>query len=413
MRRKLGRRFTWLWSAYAVSTLGTYFAFNAFSLILIRVLHAGPAEVAALSASGAAVGALVAVPLGPWVEFRRKRPVMIAMDLVRCGALLTIPVAYGFGVLSFAQMLGVSIAVGAADITFTAASGAFLKSVVAREDLLIANGRFESAQWSAIVLGPPLGGAAFALLGPVTTVVVDAASYLFSALGIRAIGGREASSARERSAGLRAADLLAGWRHILGSQALRPLFFNGAAVNALIMAGEPLFSVLMLGKLGFPPWEFGLAFAVPCLGGLVGSRLAPRMVARYGRATVLRTSGSLRAVWPIGLAFMQRGVPGLLLVIVVQLGLITTISVYNPVMATHRLEQAGPDNVVRVLSAWSVTTKSTIAAATALWGLIATVTSPRFGLGLAGALLLATPLLLPRGERFGQLAAAAVTDSGG
>lgn len=413
MRRKLGRRFTWLWSAYAVSTLGTYFAFNAFSLILIRVLHAGPAEVAALSASGAAVGALVAVPLGPWVEFRRKRPVMIAMDLVRCGALLTIPVAYGFGVLSFAQMLGVSIAVGAADITFTAASGAFLKSVVAREDLLIANGRFESAQWSAIVLGPPLGGAAFALLGPVTTVVVDAASYLFSALGIRAIGGREASSARERSAGLRAADLLAGWRHILGSQALRPLFFNGAAVNALIMAGEPLFSVLMLGKLGFPPWEFGLAFAVPCLGGLVGSRLAPRMVARYGRATVLRTSGSLRAVWPIGLAFMQRGVPGLLLVIVVQLGLITTISVYNPVMATHRLEQAGPDNVVRVLSAWSVTTKSTIAAATALWGLIATVTSPRFGLGLAGALLLATPLLLPRGERFGLLAAAAVTDSGG
>jgi hypothetical protein len=35
---------------------------------------------------------------------------------------------------------------------------------------------------------------------------------------------------------------------------------------------------------------------------------------------------------------------------------------------------------------------------------IATVTSPRFGLGLAGALLLASPLLLPRGERVGLLA---------
>lgn len=399
-RRKLGRPFAWLWSAYAVSTLGTYFAFNAFSLILIRVLHAGPAEVAALSASGAAVGALVAVPLGPWVEFRRKQPVMTAMDLVRCAAMLTVPVAYGFGVLTFAQMLVVAIVVGAADITFTAASGAYLKSLLPREDLLIANGRFESAQWSAVVLGPPLGGAAFALLGPVTTVVVDAASYLFSALGIRAIGPSKAAdevvATRDRAPGLRAADLAAGWRHILGNPALRPLLLNNAMVNGLIMAGEPLLAVLMLGPLGLSPWEFGLAFAIPCLGGFLGSRLAPRLVARHGRATILRTTGTLRAIWPIGLAFLQPGLLGLVMVIALEMGLITTISVYNPALATHRLEQTGPDNVTRVLSAWSITTKTSIAVCTALWGLIATATSPRFGLGLAGALLLASPLLLPR-----------------
>jgi hypothetical protein len=388
-----------LWSAYAVSTLGTSFAFNAFSLILIRVLHAGPAQVAALSASGAAVGALVAVPLGPWVEFRRKRPVMMAMDLLRCGALLTIPVAYALGVLGFAQMLTVSMVVGAADITFTAASGAYLKALLPREDLLVANGRFESTQWSAIVLGPPLGGAAFALLGPVTTVVADAVSYLLSALGIRAIGrDGERAGSRERTPGLRAADLVAGWRHILGTPALRPLFLNSAAVNALIMAGEPLLSVLMLGRLGFAPWEYGLAFAIPCLGGLLGSRQGPRLVARHGRAPILRTAGTLRAIWPIGLAFVGPGLTGLLLVIVLETGLITTISVYNPVLATHRLEQTGPDNVTRVLSAWSITTKITIAAATAGWGLIATLTGPRFGLALAGALLLATPLLLARGS---------------
>jgi MFS family permease len=399
----LGRRFTWLWSAYAISTLGTYFAFNAFNLILIRVLHAGPAEVAALSASGAAVGALVAVPLGPWVEFRRKRPVMMAMDLVRFGALLTIPAAYGFGVLSFVQMLVVSILVGAADITFTAASGAFLKSLLPREDLLVANARFESTQWSAIVLGPPLGGAAFALLGPVTTIVVDAVSYLLSALGIRAIGTGEAEPAvaGQRAAGLRATDLVAGWRHILRDPSLRPLFFNSVAVNALVMAGEPLFAVLMLGPLGFPPWEYGLAFAVPCLGGLVGSRLSRRLVARHGRDKVLRTSGIVRVVWPIGLAFLQPGLAGLILVIVVEMGLITTISVYSPVLATHRLERTGTDNVTRVLSAWSITSKTTIAGATALWGLIATFTSPRFGLGLAGVLLLMTPLQLVGWHRNG------------
>jgi hypothetical protein len=65
------------------------------------VLHAGPAEVSVLAAAGLAVGAAVAVPLGPWVEFRRKRPVMIAMDLIRFAALMSVPAAYALGWLSF------------------------------------------------------------------------------------------------------------------------------------------------------------------------------------------------------------------------------------------------------------------------------------------------------------------------
>lgn len=397
VRRNLGRQFNWLWSAYAVSTLGTWLAFNAFSLILIRVLHSGPAEVAALSAAGTAAGALVALPLGPWVEFRRKRPVMVGMDLVRFFTLLTIPLAYGFGVLTFAQLLVVSIVTGAADLTFTAAGGAHLRTLVAREDLLVANGRFESTQWTATVLGMPLGGAAIGLFGPVVTVVADAVSYLLSALGIRAIGGGEADPPkRDGAAGLRVRDLVEGWRHILTSPALRPLYFNSAAVNALIMAQSPLLAVLMLGRLGFSPFEFGLGFAIPCLGGLLGSRLSPQLVARYGRPAVLRVAGAVRAVWPVGLAFVGPGLPGLLLVIAMEAGLITTSGVYNPVLATHRLENAGGANVTRVLSAWSITSKISIATATALWGVLASATSPRFGLGLAGALLLATPLLLPR-----------------
>src|SRR5512135_1816691 len=126
-----GRRaFGWLWAAYAVSTLGTWLAFDAFPLIAILVLHAGPTEVSVLAAAGLAVGAAVAVPLGPWVEFRRKRPVMVATDLARFAAMLSIPVAFALGWLSFAQLLLVSIVSGAADITFRAASGACLKALV-------------------------------------------------------------------------------------------------------------------------------------------------------------------------------------------------------------------------------------------------------------------------------------------
>src|SRR5436190_1602053 len=172
-----------------------------------------PPRVSLLAAAGLAVGAAVAVPLGPWVEFRRKRPVMITMDLTRFAALISIPAGFALGWLSFAQLLVVSVVVAAADITFKAASGACLKALVPPQDLLVANGRFESTMWTATLLRPPLGGAMIGLLGPVTTVVADAVSYLLSALGIREIAGSEPRPDPPDAARLRAGVLLEGLRH--------------------------------------------------------------------------------------------------------------------------------------------------------------------------------------------------------
>ncbi|MGW6060251.1 MFS transporter [Streptomyces sp. NPDC055189] len=396
-RRHLGRQFGWLWTAYAVSAFGTRLAFDAFPLIAILALDAGPAQVSVLAAAGVAVGAVVAVPLGPWVEFRRKRAVMIATDLIRCAALLSIPAAYAVGLLGFGQLLVVAVVVGAADITFTAASGAALKALVRPADLLVANGRLESTNWTALVLGPPLGGAAIGLFGPVMTVVADAVSYLLSALGIRAIGGKEPRPERTvPPTPFRPGDLLDGWRYILAGPVLRPLFFNTLLNNGLIMATSPLLIVLMVGELGFAPWQYGLAFAAPCVGGLIGSRLARPLVERFGRHRVLLTAGTLRACWLFGLAFIGPGAAGLVLVIVVEFGLITCSGVFNPVFATVRLDHTPADRVARTLSAWSVTSKLSIAAMTGLWGLLAAVTGPRTAVGIAGVLLLASPLLLPR-----------------
>jgi predicted MFS family arabinose efflux permease len=447
-RRSLGRQFELLWATYAVSTFGTYLAFDAFPLIAILVLHTGPAKVSALAAAGLAAGAALAIPLGPWIEFRRKRPVMVAMDLTRFVAVMSVPVAFALGWLTFAQLLVVSVIVAAANIAFKAANGAYLKSLVRSEDLLVANARFESTTWTATALGPPLGGLAIGLLGPVTTIIADAVSYLLSAAGIFAIRGSESNFAiggrllssladgtRSRVADRsrprvaqsdgvppqlprvpradgppsRAGDLLEGWRYILTHPALRPLFFNTVLVNGLIMATAPLLAVLMLGQLGFAPWQYGLAFGAPCVGGLIGSRLAPRLVARLGQHRLMLIAGTLRACWSLGLAFVGAGAAGITLVIVLQLGLVTCIGVFNPVFATYRLNQTDAHRVARTLSAWSVTSNATIAVLTALWGLLASATSLRTAIAIAGVLMLATPFLLPRrdyaSQREGELVA--------
>ena len=395
-RRSLGRQFGWLWTAYAVSAYGSGLGFGAFPLIAVLVLHSSPAQVSALSAVGPAVGALIALPLGPWVEFRRKRPVMIGMDLTRFAVMMTIPVAYAFGRLSFVQLLVVSAMVAAAKIAFNAASGSYLRALVRPDDLLVANARFESTNWSSIAVGPPLGGAAIGLFGPVTTVVADSLSYLFSALGITAIRGQEERPQRAAKSQVRAGELADGWRHILTHPGLRALYFNNLLVGGLIMATEPLLAVLLLRQLRFPPWQYGLAFAAPCVGGFIGSRLARRVVARYGQQRVFRTVGTLRAVWLIGLAFVRPGVTGLVTVMAVELAIIISMSLYNPVLATYRLEHTPRQRIARTLSAWSIGSGTSIAIFTALGGLLADVTSPRTAITVAGLLILTSPLLLPR-----------------
>lgn len=370
--------------------------FGALPLIAVLVLEAGPAQVSMLSAVGPAMGALIVLPLGPWVEFCRKRRVMVTMDLVRCAVMMTIPVAYAFGHLGYAQLLIVSVVVAAAKIAFGAASGAYVKAIVRQDDLIVATARFESTNWSSIAVGPPLGGAAIGVFGPVVTVMVDALSYLFSALGLLMIRGREALPRHAPGRGVRSGDVLDGWRHILSHSGLRALFFNHLLVSGLIMATEPLLAVLLLGELGFSPWQYGLAFAAPCLGGLIGSRLAGRVVARYGRHRTLRTVGTLRAIWLIGLAVVRPGVVGLVTVIVVELAIIISMSLYNPVLATYRLEHTPEIRLSRTLMAWSISSSATIAVISALGGLLAAATGPRAALVVAGLLILASPLLLPR-----------------
>ncbi|MFD5097523.1 MFS transporter [Streptomyces albidochromogenes] len=398
-RQELGRPFAWLWSAHAASTAGTWLGFGAFPLIAIQVLHAGPAAVSTLAAAGSAVGALLALPLGPWVEGRRKKPVMIIADLMRFGALLTVPAAYCAGRLTYLQLLVVTVISAAANIAFAAAGGAYLRQLVRPDQLLVANGRFESTTWTATAVGPTVGGAAISLLGPAVAMLANAAGFLLSALGIGAIRRQETGTRRVTAGQVRVCDLVAGWKFIHEDRHLRPLFWNTVAVNALIMATEPLLAALLLGDLGWAAWQYGLAFGLPCVGGLAGARLAPYLEARYGRRRVLITSGALRALWPVGLFFVMPGDAGVVLVVAVELVMITCMGVFNPLFATERLQRVPAERIGRVLVAWKVTGTGAIAGLTALGGVLAAVTGARVAIGVAGVLLLATPFLLPRHPR--------------
>jgi predicted MFS family arabinose efflux permease len=365
---------------------------DAFPLIAILALHVSEAQVSLLVAVGGAMGALLALPMGPWVEFRRKRPLMIHADLVRFVVLMTVPCAYALNVLTYYQLLVVTVVVAAADIVFVGASGAHLKGLVPKDQLTTANGKFESALWISTAVGPPLGGGLIGLLGPVITTVLNAVSYLLSALGIRMIKAPEPEPPQRRHTN---AGLGEGWRAIVRDPGLRRFFVSNILVSALIMACAPLLAFLMLRELGFTALEYGLALGISCLGGILGSRLSRPLAKRFGQRRILLGFGVARTVTLTGLAFIGTGVAGLVGVIAVEFVMITCIGIFTPVFATYRLERSPDDAIARVLTAWTISSRAAIAILTALWGVLAGVTSVRAAIAVAGVLMVLTSLLLP------------------
>ncbi|MGW7349878.1 MFS transporter [Streptomyces sp. NPDC054784] len=151
---------------------------------------------------------------------------------------------------------------------------AHLKALVRPEHRLRANNLFETTTWISVSAGPPVGELLIGALGAAATMTVDALSFLGSALGIRLIRQPEPTPTAHTSATARLShDIAVGWRYLLRHPGLRPLFFNALLFGGTVMMASPLTAVLMLDELGLAPWQYGLALGIPCLGGVLGSRL--------------------------------------------------------------------------------------------------------------------------------------------
>ncbi|MFD7439536.1 MFS transporter [Streptomyces sp. NPDC059861] len=394
-RSTLGQDFRRLWGAYAVSAAGSAVGMGALPLIALLVLDCSAFQVSVLAALSAVASAVIALPLGVRIEHEYKRPVMITADLARCVMLASIPVAMAFDSLTYTQLCAVGVLQTAASVAFDAASGAHLKALVLPEHRLRVNSLFETTNWISVSAGPPVGGLLIGALGAAATMVVDALSFLGSALGIRRIRRPEpAPPARAATSGL-GRDIAAGWHYLLQHPELRPLFFNALLFGGSVMMASPLMAVLMLDELGLAPWQYGLALGLPCLGGVLGSRLAPPLTQHFGQRRVLLLSGVARTLWTILLPLTPSGALGVSVIVAADFGLLFSAGVFNPSFTTYRMAATPDAFMSRVGTSWSVGAKTSQATFMIAGGLIAAAAGVRGALLIAGLLCMASALLLP------------------
>jgi hypothetical protein len=384
-----------VWAAYAVSQAGSGIGAGALPLVAILVVDASDWQVSLLAAVAGLAGAVTVMPLGPWVEFRRKRPTMISADVLRCATLVSVPVAAWLGKLTFGQLCVVAAAQTVGTIASSAASTAYLKHLVPSGRLAVVNSRWETTMWTASTAGPPVGGLLVSTVGALATVVVDAISFAASALILARIRHCEPRPAAPEQGRHSVVEMTAGWRHIATHPILRRLFAHSLVFGGCMVGSTPLIAVLMLRDLGFTPAAYGLALGLPCAAGVLGSLAAPRIIARAGLMRVLLIGGAARCLWMGFIPFASGSPAGLAMIVGADTALLFAAGVFNPAFATYRMQATADGYLARVAAAWAVSSKIAQPVMIAAGGLAAAVLGAKTALLLLAAVLLATIVILP------------------
>ncbi|MES5818730.1 MFS transporter [Streptomyces sp. RG80] len=302
-------RFVRCWASGAVSRLGDEVSEVAVPLIAVGLLDASAAQIAWLIALASAPN-LLGILLGAWVDGRRrKRRLLIATDLVRAGVLLSLPIAYLWGTLTLTQLYAVALLTGLAGVVAGCAWQPLFVRLVPPSAYVDANSKFSAARSASFVAGPAIGGGLVQALSAPVTVVVDALSFLVSALLLGRVRVEEAAPAVRAGAAVPALlrDARDGLAFVVRHRVLRASLGCCTTVNFFtFLAGTGMVVLFADRVLGLSPAAIGLTMGVGATGSLVGALTAPWLSRRIGvgRAVVV---GAVLFPAPYALAAVAGG----------------------------------------------------------------------------------------------------------
>jgi MFS family permease len=216
---------------------------------------------------------LFGLPAGALVDRWDRKRVMIWCDLGRAAALGSIVVAIAAGGLTYPQVLAVAFCDRTLGLLFGPAEISALRRVVPPAQLARAVARNESREYSALLLGPPVGGALFALARS-APFLADTISYCASALGLLLIRTEFQEGGAPVRRRLRH-EVAEGVAHLWREPFLRTTVLLEAGANFVSNGVAIVAIVVARASLGASATDVGLMLAIAAVGGLVGSLVAP------------------------------------------------------------------------------------------------------------------------------------------
>jgi MFS family permease len=383
-----------------MSFVGSQVSAVALPLVAALTLDVGAAGVGAVATAAMLPNLLFSLLIGDWVEGRNHRRIMIPADLVRAALVAVIPAAWLLGWLSIPLLVAVAFLAGTAGVFFEIAGFAYVPRLVTTDELGAANRAVQGSSTAAQVAGPGAAGLLVQALGAPLAIVVDAVSYLASAIGILAGHPRTPEPDPEDDAGLsRRQRLLHGLRLLLTNPYLRALTVHAAAYNLASQILTLNLVLWMVKARDVSPGAYGLALSAGGVGALLGTLWALRLTDRLGFGRAFAASLLLSCFVPLLLAPLPlRGVELAVAVAAILLVSGAGLGSANIYSVTLRQIVIPPKQLARSVGAYRQIMYGSIPIGAALAGVLGETlgTQTAVALGTLGLALSALPMLRRR-----------------
>jgi predicted MFS family arabinose efflux permease len=266
-----------LWAAQSISQLGDQITYLALPLVAVITLDASPAQMGLLTAAELMPHLLFSLFAGVLIERRRnRRQLMIVADIIRAGMLVSVPVAAAFELLTFPQLYVVGFVAGTCAVMFDISWSTLFVSVVPRRDVVEANSKLNLSRALSFVAGPSAAGFLVQLLTAPVTLLVDAFSFIGSALFLGRIRAEEPPLDEDGRESI-VQSLRTGFRFVLRDELIGPQLGCTATINLFNFVFHAIFVLYATKELGVSPGVLGLALGAGAVGGIFGALIAVRL----------------------------------------------------------------------------------------------------------------------------------------
>jgi len=274
--------FVRVWSAATISIFGSLITRMALPFVAILVLGAGPFEVAMLRSLDVLAETGIGLVAGAWVDRLRRRPVLVWADIGRALLLGSVPAAYVLGVLSLAQLFAVTLLTAVLSTFFDAADNAYLPSIVRKDQLVDANSALTASGSAAEFTAFGLSGFLIQILTAPIAILVDAASFVGSALLLGSIHTAEEPPPPAIERRRIGAEIRDGVALVRSSPVLRALALTEMTHGVLWGVFGATYLLFAFEVLELGPAAIGLITGAGGLGSLIGALAAGRATRRWG-----------------------------------------------------------------------------------------------------------------------------------
>jgi predicted MFS family arabinose efflux permease len=295
-----------LWAAQSISQIGDQITYLALPLVAVLTLDASAAQMGLLVAAELMPHLLFSLMAGVWIERRANRKrLMIVADIVRAGVLVSVPLAAAFDLLTFPQLYVVGFVAGTCAVLFDISWSTLFVTVVPRRDVVEANSKLNLSRALSFVTGPSAAGFLVQALTAPVTLLVDAFSFVASALFLGRIRAEEPPVEEDgRESVLQS--LRSGLRFVFGDELIRPQLLCTATINLFNFVFHAIFVLYATKELGVRPAVLGIALGAGAVGGLAGALVAVRLERFFGIGPVF-TLGCVLFPLPLVLVPIASG----------------------------------------------------------------------------------------------------------